>query len=306
MALIAEDVDRLRQFSRFYTRKIGALSGTLLDSPHSLPEMRVLFELAHQEEPTVTSLADELGLDRGYLSRLVGNLTTQGLVESQPGSDRRRKVLALTDVGRPAVAQLEQRSSRQMEAFISHLKGQQRSQLVAAADTIERLLGDEPQTGPVVLRPHRPGDIGWLIERHAVLYTEEYGWNEHFEALVAGVAAEFLKGADRERECCWIAERRGDRLGCAMVMKGDDPALAKLRLVLVEPHARGLGLGRQLVDQCIVFARMAGYRRMTLWTNDCLAAARALYQSLGFELVASEPHNMFGPPMVGETWECDL
>jgi DNA-binding MarR family transcriptional regulator/GNAT superfamily N-acetyltransferase len=298
----AHRVAAIRRFSRFYTRAIGALRERLLQSRFSLAEARVLYELAQRTGATATDLARELDLDSGYLSRILQRFERDGLIARAPSeSDRRQTLLSLTDSGREAFAPLDARSREEVGALLASLSEPAQTALVAAMSRIETLLGDDP-SAPWLLRQHRPGDIGWVVARHGALYAEEYGLDARFEALVAQVAGEFLARHDATRERCWIAERDGVNVGSVfLVRKSDD--VAKLRLLIVEPTARGLGIGRRLVTECIGFAREAGYRRITLWTNDVLVAARAIYQQAGFDLIASAPHRDFGPPMVGEDWE---
>jgi DNA-binding MarR family transcriptional regulator/GNAT superfamily N-acetyltransferase len=295
----------VRRFSRFYTRVIGALQDGLLRSSFSLAEARVLYELAQRGSITATELGRELDLDQGYLSRILQRFERDGLLtrESSP-ADRRQNLLSPTQAGRDAFAPLDARSRDNVRALLAPLADPAQAAVVAAMGRIEALLG-APRSRPWVLRQQRPGDIGWVVQRHGALYAEEYGFDARFEALVARVAADFLTRHDPARERCWIAEYDGVNVGCVFLVRKSD-AEAKLRLLLVEPAARGLGIGRRLVDECIGFAREAGYRRVTLWTNEILVAARAIYQRAGFRLVASQPHRDFGPPMVGEDWELTL
>jgi DNA-binding MarR family transcriptional regulator/N-acetylglutamate synthase-like GNAT family acetyltransferase len=300
-------VHQVRSFNRFYTRQIGVLEEGLLHSPFSLTEARVLFEIAHREQPEAAELARDLGLDPGYLSRLLRGLRRRRLVGSRPvAGDRRRRRLELTAPGRAAFATLDRRSRGEVGAMLRRLPGPDQDRLVGAMHTVERLLGAAPAPPEGVrLRGPRPGDLGWVVQRHGVLYAEEYGWDERFEGLVAGVVAEFVQRFDARRERCWIAEREGERVGSVFLVRHTEE-VAKLRLLLVEPGARGLGLGSRLVTECIRFARDAGYRRITLWTNDVLQAARHIYRTAGFRLVKREPHRQFGTGLVGETWELDL
>ena len=301
---VRECAETVRRFNRFYTRQIGVLHEGLLQSPFSLAEARVLYELAHQADVTATELATRLGLDAGYLSRILRRFREKGLVERRPSpSDRRQHHLRLTDTGREAFAALDVRSHEEASALLSALPSEAQGRLVGAMQTVERLLGPEPDVTPtVLLRPHRPGDMGWTIERHAALYAEEYGWNAEFEALVADIAAAFLRDYKPEKERCWIAEVEGERVGCVFVVQRSAD-VAQLRMLLVEPQARGLGLGSRLVDECLAFARQAGYGRMMLWTNSVLHAARRLYERAGFRLTGEEPHHSFGHDLVGQTWE---
>ena len=297
----------LRRFNRFYTRHIGVLNEGLLESPFSLAEARVLYELAHRTRPTASDLSAALGLDPGYLSRLLRGLRRRALVARERSeADGRRSHLALTRKGRAAFAKLDKRSHDDMRALLTRLGEPEQRRLLEAARTMERLLDPAAVPAPsYILRFHQPGDMGWVVHRHGTLYTQEYGWDEQFEALVAGIVAEFLRKFDPRKERCWIAEREGDILGSVFLVRDSD-ALAKLRLLLVEPHARGLGIGGRLVAECVGTARRLGYRRLTLWTQRSLAAARHLYQQAGFSLVRSEPHHSFGHDLVGETWDLEL
>lgn len=307
-----ESIAAVRRFNRFYTRRIGVLRDGLLDSDFSLTEARVLYELAHRENATAAGMARELGLDPGYLSRILRGFERGGLVSRMPSpADARQSILALTTEGRKAYAALDARSQAEVAAMVDALPPEGRRRLTAAMGAVEAVL-DGPADGPrpILLRPHRPGDVGWIVHRHAVLYTQEYGWNAGFETLVAGIAARFLAEFDPAREICLIAEL-GDAMagsvmaGSVMVVRDSDE-VARLRLLLVEPDARGHGIGRRLVEESIRFARGAGYRTLTLWTNDVLTAARRIYENAGFRLVAEEPHSRFGPSMTGQSWELDL
>jgi DNA-binding MarR family transcriptional regulator/GNAT superfamily N-acetyltransferase len=305
---LAHRVAAVRRFSRFYTRTIGVLQEGLLQSSFSLAEARVLYELAQRSGATATGLGRELGLDSGYLSRILQRFERDGLISRVSSeTDRRQSALSLTDAGREAFAPLDARSRDEIGALLGALPGPAQAVLVAAMGQIETLLGapDSAATVPWLLRQYRPGDIGWVIARHGALYAEEYGLDQRFEALVAKVAGAFLAGHDPLRERCWIAERTGVNIGSVFLVRESDET-ARLRLLIVEPAARGLGIGTRLAAECIGFARTAGYRRVTLWTNDVLSAARAIYQKAGFRLVASVPHCKFGPPMVGEDWQLDL
>lgn len=303
----AEATIAVRRFTRFYTRQIGLLNEGLLKSPFSLAEARVLYEIANRDRVAASDLTRDLGLDAGYLSRMLRALQGRGLVVRAPSAeDGRRYDLCLTEAGRSAFAGLDEGSCRQVQAMLEPLPGPDRQRLVAAMATIERLLGDAPRSSePYVLRPHRPGDMGLVASRQGALYAREYGWDETFEALVAEIVAGFVRNFDRRRERCWIAERDGEMLGSIFLVKESD-AVAKLRLLYVEPAARGTGLGRRLVAECLAFARACGYRRVTLWTNDILHAARRIYQDEGFRLVRAEPHHSFGKDLVGQYWELEL
>lgn len=309
-------IDAARRFARFYTRRIGALHEGLLESPFTLTESRLLWELAHREHCSAATLARELDLDAGYLSRLLRGLKERGLVRStRSAQDARIAELSLSAAGRRAFAPLEQRSRTQMQALLARLDDGQQQQVLRSMAHIERALDDsESRTPPAcVLRAHRPGDIGWIISRHGALYAQEYGYDSRFEAMVARIGADFLERFDPAREACWIAERDGVNVGCvALVQARDDTsgavieATAQLRLLLVEPAARGLGLGERLAAECERFARDKGYRRIVLWTNASLAAARGIYRKAGYRLTGSESHHSFGLEQVGETWELSL
>jgi len=300
-------IDALRRFNRFYTRKIGVLEEGLLQSPFSLTEARLLYELARREKSTAGEVADYLGLDAGYLSRMLRGFQNRGLLAKSPSkADRRQTLLHLTKRGRQAFAVLDKRARKEVGALLGALSTAEQDRLLEACQTIEQLLGarPEPKT-PYLLRPHQPGDMGWVVHRHGALYAQEYGWDERFEALVADIVAKFIRELDPKRERCWIAERDGEVVGSIFLVK-KSATVAKLRLLLVEPKARGLGLGRRLVQECVRFGRQVGYKKITLWTNDVLHAARHVYQEVGFRLVHEEPHNKFGHGLMGQTWELDL
>jgi DNA-binding MarR family transcriptional regulator/GNAT superfamily N-acetyltransferase len=295
----------IRRFSRFYTRVIGALEEGLLHSSFSLAEARVLYELAQRNGITATALGKGLDLDPGYLSRILQRFERYGLLARAPSEDdRRQNLLALTPAGHDAFAPLDERSRSEVGALLTPLAEEAQSVVVAAMGRIETHLGAS-RPAPWLLRQHRPGDIGWVVARHGAIYADEYGLDARFEALVAHVAGDFLAEHDPARERCWIAEHDGVNVGSVFLVRKTDEE-AKLRLLLVEPAARGLGIGRRLVEEFLGFARQCGYRRVTLWTNDVLVAARSIYQRAGFHLVASKPHSDFGPPMVGEDWELVL
>jgi DNA-binding MarR family transcriptional regulator/GNAT superfamily N-acetyltransferase len=306
-AHFAQRVEAVRRFNRFYTRQIGVLHEGLLQSPFSLAEARVLYELAHRAGPTASELGKDLGLDPGYLSRILRDFAERGLLDKTPSKlDGRQSHLALTAQGRKAFAPLDSRSRDEIGAMLRELPPAEQTRLVDAMETVERLLGGRPGPKvPYLLRSHRPGDIGWVIHRHGALYAQEYGWDGSFEALVADIAAKFIRDFDAKRERCWIAEREGDIVGSVFLV-AQSKTVAKLRLLLVEPSARGLGIGHRLVDECVRFARDVGYRKLTLWTNDILVAARRIYEAKGFHLVAEEPHHSFGHDLVGQNWELDL
>lgn len=296
-------VQEIRRFNRFYTRRIGVLGG-YLGSPFSLAQVRVLYELAHREKPTAADLSRDLGLDPGYLSRILRDFRKDGLLaRAASDDDGRQMLLALTAKGRQVFAGLDARSSEDIRAVLRPLDEAHKVRLLGAMGAIERLLGARPEPkGPYILRPHRPGDMGWVVQRHGEIYAHEYGWDETFEALVASIVAKFIEKLDPERERCWIAELDGERVGSVFCVKRTR-AVAQLRLLLVEPRARGLGIGRRLVDEVIAFARAAGYRRVMLWTNDVLVAARRIYEAAGFTLVEEEKHHTFGHDLVGQNWE---
>jgi DNA-binding MarR family transcriptional regulator/GNAT superfamily N-acetyltransferase len=313
----AARIEALREFNRFYTRRIGVLHEGLLATEFTLTESRLLWELAHRSSTTASELARELDLDAGYLSRLLGGFRRRGLVKAMPApDDARQRRLALTPAGRKAFAPLDERSRRDTGALLAALPEAQQQQLLQALASARRLLGSSatPASPPAfMLRAHRAGDIGWVVSRHGALYAQEYGWDLRFEALVGHIASRFIEQFDAAREACWIAESGGERVGCAFLVQARDdatnapePGTAQLRMLLVEPQARGLKLGVAFVAECERFARHAGYRRIRLWTNSLLLAARAIYQKAGYALVASEPHHSFGHDLVGETWELQL
>src|SRR5579872_250153 len=300
-------VESVRGFNRFYTFKIGILRNGYLNSPFSLAEVRVLYELAHRDAPTATELGREIGIDPGYMSRIMARFEKGGFISRKPSqSDKRQVRLTLKKKGKDAIGALEASSQQEIGALLGKLPDVDQERVVEAMRTIETLLGNgmEPKA-PYVLRPHQPGDIGWIVHRHGVLYAKEYGWDEHFEALVAEVAAGFIQKFDAKKERCWIAERDGRILGCVFLVRATDE-LAKLRLLLVEPEARGLGLGTRLVDECIRFARQVGYKKMTLWTNDVLHAARRIYERAGFQLVKESRGHDFGHDHVFQDWDLVL
>ncbi|HEY7288042.1 MAG TPA: helix-turn-helix domain-containing GNAT family N-acetyltransferase [Vicinamibacterales bacterium] len=307
MAVASAHVDAVRGFNRFYTRRIGVLGDHLLDSPYSLTEMRVLYELASRPAATATELGRELGLDAGYLSRIVHRFVSLGMIARSPATDdARRSVLQLTRAGRRAFAPLNERARREISDMLGPLPARAQRNVVAAMQDVERLLGGRGvRDVPVRLRRHQPGDMGWVVHRHGALYACEWGYNAEFEALVARIVADFLDNLDPSGERCWIAERAGEIVGSVFVVR-KTKQVAKLRLLLVEPSARGLGLGKRLVDECIRFARRAGYRKMTLWTQSELTAARRVYQQAGFVCVKRISQHSFGARRTAETWERDL
>lgn len=303
-------VDAVRRFNRFYTRHIGVLGEGLLKSPFSLAEVRVLYEIAHRKLPTATELCQELGLDPGYLSRILSKFEKRGLVsKSASQSDGRQSLLHLTARGRKTFATLDARQSAEVASMLRVMPHAGQPRLIQAMRTIETSLGagSEADTKtPYILRSHQPGDMGWVVHRHGVLYAQEYGYDEQFEALVAEIVANFIQHFDPRGERCWIAEREGEIVGSVLVVK-KSKTVAKLRLLLVEPSARGLGIGKRLVDECLRFARQAGYKKMVLWTQSELPAARHIYQEAGFQLVREEPHRSWGRDyLVSQIWELKL
>ncbi|HEV2332932.1 MAG TPA: GNAT family N-acetyltransferase [Gammaproteobacteria bacterium] len=299
-------VQAVRHFNRFYTRHIGVLHEHLLKSDYSLTEVRVLYELAHREALTASELMKELGLDRGYLSRLLARFEKRGLIGRETSEqDARQSHIHLTRKGRAAFRPLDEASSQEVSAMLKKLPETEQTALVDSLHRVESLLSGKPP-GEYTLRPHRPGDMGWVVLRHGELYWQEYAWDERFEGLVADITARFVKDFDGKRERCWIAERESERLGCVFLVKGSEEGEARLRLLLVEPSARGLGLGKRLVEECVAFARSAGYRKIGLWTNSVLDAARHIYRQQGFKMMREEKHHSFGQDLVGETWELEL
>ena len=297
----------VRAFNRFYTRKLGVLDQHLMQSPFSLSEARVLYELAHREELAAKEIGTELGLDAGYLSRIVQKFDEDGLITRKPlASDRRQFQLSLTGKGRQAFAKLDRSSHDEVGAMLAALAPDDRGRLTGAMAAIEQLLGEARGAAPrAILREPRPGDMGFVVQSHGALYASEYGFDAAFEALVADIAAKFLTSFDASRERCWIADVEDRPVGSVFLVRHNDE-IAKLRLLLVDPAGRGQGLGKRLVDECISFAKARGYRRITLWTQSILVAARKIYQDSGFELVKSEPHRSFGQNLIGETWEREL
>jgi len=306
-SVLSPYAEAVRRFNRFYTKQIGVLQERLLQSPFSLTEARVIYELAQGEKTTAKALCRELGVDAGYLSRILSGFQKCGLIaqETSP-TDGRGRELRLTKKGKDAFAAINSASHREIEALLGRLSRKEQARLVDAMRTIEQLLGASPERKvPYVLRPYQPGDLGWVVHRHGALYAEEHHWDEQFEGLVADIVAKFIRTHDSKRERCWIAERDKEIVGSVFLVK-ESQTVAKLRLLLVEPKARGLGIGARLVDECIRFARQAGYRKIKLWTNDVLHAARHIYRKAGFRLIQEEPHHSFGHDLVGETWELRL
>jgi DNA-binding MarR family transcriptional regulator/GNAT superfamily N-acetyltransferase len=314
-AVPAQRIAEVRRFNRFYTRQIGLLRDGLLGTVFSLTEGRVLQELAGRGHATAGEIAASLGIDPGYLSRMLRRFVAARLVvRTASRRDRRQGILRLTAKGRATFAALDRRSRREVGALLAPLGTDDQHRLLAAMATIEKLLGNGaggPRGGAakaarrVTLRPHRPGDMGWIVARHGAVYAAEYDWGAPFEALVAEVVTDFLRRHDAAREAAWIAEIGGVPAGSVMLVD-DGGGVARLRMLLVEPHARGLGVGRRLVDCCIAFARAKRYRKITLWTHTVLTAARAIYASSGFRLVETKPHRDFGVEVVGETWDLEL
>ncbi len=311
MASLQQHIDTVRRFNRFYTKQIGVLHEHLLESPFSLAEARVIYELAHHDHTTAKGLGNELGLDAGYLSRMLRGFQKRGLIDAKRSeTDGRQTLLRLSARGQTAFAKLNRDSGADVGAMLRQLPEDAQRRLVTAMQTMEGILRPQPGPGPgpqvpYVLRSPRPGDMGWVVQRHGELYAQEYGWDEQFEALVAEIVAKFMRDFDAKRERCWIAERDGVNVGCVFLVQ-KTRTVAQLRLLLVEPNARGLGLGARLVDECTRFARQVGYRKIVLWTNRVLHAARRIYEHVGYKLVEEEKHHSFGHDLVGQTWELTL
>src|SRR5690349_709326 len=304
---LEQRVEAVRRFNRFYTRKIGVLREGAYRSPYSLTQVRALYELAHRDGPTATELGRELGLDAGYLSRILRGFERRGIVvKTRSPADGRQSHLALTPHGRKAFAPLDARSHDEIAAILAGLSGGDQGRVVGAMGTVQQLLDDrDARPTPYVVRGPQPGDLGWVVHRHSALYAREYGYDEEFEALVAEIVARFVQRYDARRERCWIAERDGDVIGCVFLVK-KSRTVAQLRLLLVEPAARGVGLGTRLVDECVRFARQVGYRKLVLWTQSELDAARRLYVAAGFHRTRTERHHSFGKSLVAEIWELRL
>jgi DNA-binding MarR family transcriptional regulator/N-acetylglutamate synthase-like GNAT family acetyltransferase len=303
---IRKQVNAIRAFNRFYTRKIGVLDG-MASSPFSLAEARVLYELANRRQPTATDIRKGLGLDAGYMSRMLRDFERRKFVtRKRSEKDERQRFLSLTSKGWSAFAPLDARSNRDVAAMLEDLSPTERRQLVDSVQTVRRLLGDlaEAKTS-YLLRPHQPGDMGWIVHRQAILYADEYGWDGTYEALAAEIVAQFIKNYDPKCERAWVAEKDGERVGAVFVAKGSDQ-IVRLRLLHVERQARGLGIGKRLVEECIRFARQVGYQKMTLWTQSILNAARHIYKNAGFQVVHEEKHHSFGKDLTAETWELNL
>jgi DNA-binding MarR family transcriptional regulator len=302
--------DAVRLFNRFYTRQIGLLREELFGTSFSLAEARVLYELAHRDKSTAAQVGNELGLDAGYLSRILSGFEKRRLIEKTPSEvDRRQSLLALTKQGRKAFAPLDGRSAVQVTAMLGALPDASQDRLIGAMQTIQSILGAPELAGadraPYLLRPHQPGDMGWVVHRQGLLYAREYGYDETFEALAAEIVAKFIQDYDPKRERCWIAERNGEVVGSVFLV-ANLKTVAKLRLLYVERSARGLGIGGRLVAECIRFARQAGYRKIVLWTQSELDAARHVYQKAGFRVIEKKPHHSFGKDLTAETWELSL
>ena len=307
LPLSEQRIAAVRRFTRFYTKHVGVLREGLHASPFSLTQARVLYELANRSAPTAVDIARDLGLDAGYLSRILRGFAQRDfLARARSPDDGRQSHLSLTPAGRSAFAPLDRGSHDEVAAMLARLGEGAQARLIEAMATVEQLLGEQaPGAPPYLLRPHQEGDMGWVVSRHGALYAQEYQWNMEFEALVAEIVAAFIKNFDARRERCWIAEIDGAPVGSVFLVRQSDE-IAKLRLLLVEPQARGLGIGARLVAECIRFARLTGYRTLTLWTNDVLIAARRIYQAAGFRLVAEEKHHSFGHDLVGQNWELEL
>jgi DNA-binding MarR family transcriptional regulator/GNAT superfamily N-acetyltransferase len=298
-------IQAVRRFSRFYTAAIGILQEGLLRSSLSLAEGRLLYEIATSGQPTASEIAGKLRLDAGYVSRILGRFEERGFIRRKASpKDGRQNIISLTRAGRREFAAIDAQSNEQIAGMLAPLGPLKERQLVEAMALVEDLLGAGESARPFMLRSHRPGDMGWIVHRHGVLYAQEYGWDERCEAMAARIAADFIDQYDPRCERCWIAERDGDFLGCVLLVRDRTAErTAKLRLLLVEPHARGLGAGRTLVGQCTQFARQAGYSRIVLWTNSVLASARRLYEREGYRLVEEKEHESFGTKLTGQTWE---
>jgi DNA-binding MarR family transcriptional regulator/N-acetylglutamate synthase-like GNAT family acetyltransferase len=302
-----EDTALFRRFNRFYTKQIGLLANGLLKTRFPLIQARVLYELAQQDETTASALVDKLNIDPGYLSRILSNFEKKGLLRKHRStSDSRQRILKLTNQGKKSFAELDERSRKVAEELLLDLADEDRHRLLHAMQAIENILDTQPTSStPYLLRPHRPGDIGWIIHRHGVVYAEEYGFDETFEALVAEILVQFIRKHDPKRECLWIAEQEGERIGSIMIVDAGDQ-VAQLRLLLVEPKARGQSVGMRLIDECVNFSRRKRYRKIKLWTQSNLPQARHLYAKAGFEMVSQSAHKSFGQDLIAETWEMPL
>lgn len=304
-----DPVPAVRHFNRFYTRQIGVLREGLLQTQFSLTEVRILYEIASRKQPSAAELARDLDIDPGYLSRMLRGFAVRGLIEkSSDTRDRRQNLLALSGKGAEVFAALNLRQNQEVASMLEGISPSQQAELLKAMRSIETILTRDAQENrsPYLLRAHRPGDMGWVVQRHGELYWQEYGYDEQFEALVADIVAKFVQHFDPKHEHCWIAERDGKNLGCIFLVK-QSKTVAKLRLLLVEPSARGLGIGRRLVTECVEFARHAGYKKITLWTQSELHAARHLYEQAGFQLVKKTKHDSWSRRnLVAEVWDLDL
>jgi len=299
----------VRRFNRFYTRQIGVLRRNYLGTPYSLGEMRVLYEMTQKPSPTASDIARALDLDAGYLSRVLRNFEKRGLISRRTSEkDARQSHLSLTARGRKLFAPVEIRSQQDVANMLEKLSEAEQARLVTAMATIEALLegGPKPEPAQPVLRAPKHGDFGWIVSRHAELYAQEYSWTEPFEGLCAQIVADFVNNFDPELERCWIAEMNGENVGCVILVKDEQPGVARIRLLLVDPKARGLGLGAKLVDECVGFARAAGYNKITLWTHSVLSAARHIYEKAGFKLTSSEPRHTWSQDVVAEFWDLEL
>ncbi len=302
-----EDTALFRRFNRFYTKQIGLLSQGILKTRFPLIQARVLYELAQQKQTTASALVDKLNIDPGYLSRILSNFEKEGLLRKHRStSDSRQRILKLTNQGKKSFAELDERSRKVAEELLLDLADEDRHTLLHAMQTIETILDTQPTPStPYLLRLHRPGDIGWIIHRHGVVYAEEYGFDETFEALVAEILVQFIRKHDPKRECLWIAEQEGERIGSIMIVDAGDQ-VAQLRLLLVEPKARGQSVGMRLIDECVIFSRRNRYRKIKLWTQSNLPQARHLYAKAGFERVSQSAHKSFGQDLIAEIWEMPL
>ncbi|KAB8049056.1 GNAT family N-acetyltransferase [Janthinobacterium rivuli] len=305
---LSERTEIVRRFNRFYTRQIGVLHEHLLDSAFSLTEVRILYELAHREQLTSADLCRELGLNAGYLSRVIAGFEKQGLIaKTRSPTDARAAQLQLTEQGQRTLAPLVDASRREVAAMLERLPPTAQQELVSAMEQIQGLLGEGSSSSSpsYILRNPQSGDMGWIIHRQAVLYAQEYGWNNEYEALVAEILAKFVREFDPARERCWIAEKDGKVIGSVFIVRQDDTT-AKLRLLYVDPCARGLGIGSRLVEECLRFSRQVGYMKMVLWTNSILTDARRIYDKAGFHLVEEAAHHSFGKDLIGQVLARDL
>ncbi|MBW8011429.1 MAG: GNAT family N-acetyltransferase [Chloroflexi bacterium] len=305
--MLQERVNSFRRFNRFFTRQIGVLREGLLHSAHSLTEARIIFEIANRNNLTASDIGKELGLDAGYLSRILNKLEGQNLIKKTASDkDRRERLISLTNEGQNAFTLLDERPSEEISDMLGELGESDQIRLIDSMQTIEGILGQGfNYAEPFYIRQHEAGDMGWVIHLHGLLYSQEYGWDESFEALVAQICADFITNYDPQKERCWIAEINGEQVGSIFCVNAGD-GVAKLRLLLVDPKARSLGLGTRLVEECIRFARRAGYKKLTLWTNDVLVAARHIYEKNGFKLVEEEAHHSFGHDLTGQNWDLKL